>query len=79
MWACLQGLEHRHGRADAIDARNVAGCRDDTATPSPNDHRPVGQIRILALLDGGEERVAIDMGDTEIVPLAMMQSTGRPA
>jgi hypothetical protein len=31
----LQGLEHRHGRADALDAGDVAAGRDDAAGPPP--------------------------------------------
>ena len=56
-----QRLEHRHRRAHAIGARDVAGGRHHAALAAADDHRPVGQLRIVALLDGGVERVAVDM------------------
>src|SRR6185295_14903745 len=56
-----QGLEHRHRRAHPIGARDVAGGRYHAALAAADDHGPVGQLRIVALFDGGVERVAIDM------------------
>ena len=56
-----------------IGAGDVAGGRDDAALAAADDHRLVAQGRIVALLDGGEEGVAIDMGDGERVALGVAQ------
>ncbi len=56
-----QGLEHRHRRAHAIGPRDVAGGRHHAALAAADNHRLVGEFRIVALLDGGVERVAVDM------------------
>ena len=56
-------LEHRHRRAHAEGARDVAGGQHDAALAAADDHRLVGERGIVALLDGGVEGVAIDMGD----------------
>ena len=58
-----QRLEHRHRRAHAEGAGDVAGRRDHAALAAADDDRPVGDLRIVALFDGGVERVAIDMGE----------------
>ena len=62
----LQRLEHRHGRAHALDAGDVAGGRDDAALAAADDHRLVGQLRIVALLDRRIEGVAVDMGESSL-------------
>ena len=59
----VERLVHRHGRADAVDAGDVAAGRDDAAFSPADDHRLVGKARVVALLDRGVEGVAIDMGD----------------
>ena len=56
-----QRLEHRHRRAHPIGAGDVAGRRHHAALAAADDHRAVGDLRIVALLDGGVERVAVDM------------------
>ena len=63
--AGLQRLEHRHGRMDAVSARDVAGRRNHAALSAADDHRFVGKARIVALLDRGVEGVAIDVRDGE--------------
>ena len=63
----LARLEHRHGRADAEGARHVAAGRDDAALAAADDHRLVGERRVVALLDRGVEGVAIDMRDRQRV------------
>ena len=40
-----QRLEHRHRRAHAEGARDVAGGRDDAALAAADDHRLVGEAR----------------------------------
>ena len=67
--AGFERLEHRHGGAHAVGARHVAGGRHDAALAAADDHRLVGEARVVPLLDGGEERVAIHMGDGEAVAL----------
>jgi hypothetical protein len=60
MRAERQRLEHRHRRAHAEGARDVAGGRHHAALAAADDDRLVGELGIVALLDGGVERVAID-------------------
>ena len=76
MRAQRQRLEHRHRRAHAVSPRDVAGGRHYAALAAANDHRLVGQIRIVALLDGGVERVAVDVGDGELRQLAVADEAG---
>ena len=65
MRAQRQRLEHRHRRAHAIGARDVAGGRHHAALAAADDHGLVGDLGIVALLDGGVERVAVDMRERE--------------
>ena len=60
-----QRLEHRHRRAHAIGARDVAGGRHHAALAAADDHGLVGELGIVALLDGGVERVAVDMRERQ--------------
>ena len=53
------GIAERTPKVRAI----VAGGRDHAALAAADDQRLVGERRIVALLDGGVERVAIDMRD----------------
>ena len=71
--AGLQRLEHRHGRAHALDAGDVAGGRDDAALAAADDHRLVLQLRIVALLDRRIEGVAVDMGEMQLAELGMVE------
>jgi len=61
----LQGLEHRHGGFHALDAGDVAGGGDDAAAAAADDDGLVREGRVVAFLDGGEEGVAIHVGDGE--------------
>ena len=61
----LQRLEHRHRRADAVGARDVAAGRDHAALAAADDQRLVGESWVVALLDRGVEGVAVDMGDRQ--------------
>ncbi len=64
--AQLQRLEHRHGRAGAELAGDVAGRRHHAASAGvADDDRLLGQLGPVALLDGGVEGVAVDVGDAE--------------
>ena len=56
-------LEHRHRRAHALDPGDVAGGGDHAAPAAADDHRPVAQARVVALLDRGVEGVAVEMRD----------------
>ena len=60
-----QRLEHRHRRAHAIGARDVAGRRHHAALAAADDDGLVGELGIVALFDGGVERVAVDMGQRQ--------------
>ena len=44
-----------------------------------NDDRLIAQFRPVALLDGGIERIAIEVGDRKIVKFRMPDDTYRPA
>ena len=59
----LEGLEHGHRRVHPLDPGDVTGRRDDTALSAAHDHRFVPQGGVIALLDAGIERIAVDMGD----------------
>ncbi len=72
-------LEHRHGRPAAIGPRDVAGGRDDASPPAADQHRLVGEGRVVALLDRGEEGVAVEMGDAEAEELAVPEDAARAA
>src|SRR5437868_5383450 len=70
----LQRLEHRHGRVHAEGASHIAGRDDNTASARmADDQRLAGELRPVALLDGGVEGIAIDVGDTEALDLHMRQ------
>ena len=63
--AAAERLRRAHRRADAEPARDVVRGRDDAAAlrVAADDERPRPERRILELLDGGEERVEIEMGE----------------
>ena len=65
MRAQRQRLEHRHRRAHPEGAGDVAGRRHHAALAAADDDGLVGDLRIVALLDGGVERVAIDVGERQ--------------
>jgi hypothetical protein len=66
--AQLQGLEHRHGRAGAAHAGDVAGGGHHAALAAADDHRLVAQGRVVALLHRGVEGVAVQVGDRQRGP-----------
>ncbi len=58
------GARRRHRRAHAERARLVRGCANDRALAAPrHDDRPSAQRWIVALLDGGVERIHVDVDD----------------
>src|SRR5262249_54657765 len=64
--AALQRLEHRHRRANAEAAGDVAGRHNHAAsTGVPDDQRLAGELRAVALFDRGVEGVAVDVGNAE--------------
>ena len=75
----VQRLEHRHRRAHAIGARDVAGRRHHAALAAADDDGLVGDIGVVALLDGGVERVAIDMGERQRGQGVVAHQPGRAA
>src|SRR6478609_1606227 len=56
----LAGLPSAHRGANAVRLRLVARSEYDAAT---DDHRPAAQRGVVALLDGGVERVEISVQD----------------
>src|SRR5438045_8893127 len=66
-----QRLEHWHRRADAEGAGDVTGCRDHAALAATDNDGLVGELRIVALLDCGVERVAVDVGQCQRGKLAV--------
>src|SRR5262249_58341998 len=65
--AALQRLEHRHRRANAEAAGDVAGRHNHAAsTGVPDDQRLAGELRAVALFDRGIEGVAVDVGNAEL-------------
>ena len=72
-------LEHRHRRAHAEGARDVAGGGHHAALAAADDQRLVGERRVVALLDRCVERVAIDMRDGERLQFGVAQDARRAA
>jgi hypothetical protein len=56
---------------NAVSAGHVARRGDDATLSSPDDDRLVGNIGIVALLDGCIERIAVDVRDRQAVKLGM--------
>ncbi|MNE54965.1 hypothetical protein D3C80_1497820 [compost metagenome] len=77
--AGLQRLEHRHGRADAVESSHIAGGGDDPAFAAADDHRPVAQFGPVALLDRGVEGVAVQVGDGQVAQFIMSDHPTRGA
>src|SRR5581483_1123219 len=75
--AAAQGFEHRHRRSHAVGPRHIAGGGDDAALAAADNHRFIGNRRVIAFLDGGVEGVAIDMRDGERPDLAVAQQARR--
>ena len=63
--AAAKRLGARHRRADPEAARLVVRRRDDSAAMriAADDQRHLLQIRLLQLLDGGEERIQVEVRD----------------
>src|SRR4029077_12220314 len=77
--ARLERLEHWHGRADAVEPRDVAAGEHDAAMSAADDHRPVEQLWMVSLLDRRIEGVAIDVGEGEFGELGVLDKTRRSA
>ena len=75
----FQGLEHRHGGADAVDSGEVAAGRDDAPGTPSDDDGLVAEGGVVALFDAGIKGVAVHVGDGEGFQLGVVQDTGRPA
>ena len=73
------GRSQRHRRADAEGARLVGRRADHAAigrAATADDDRPAAQLRAIALLDGGEEGVEIDVQDGRAWTSASASSRG---
>ena len=77
--AGLERLEHGHGGAHAVGPGDIAAGGDHAPVAPADDHGAVAQLRPVALLDGGVEGVAVEMGDGEAVKLRVAQDARRPA
>ena len=77
--AGLERLEHGHGGAHAIGAGDVAAGGDHAPVAATDDHRAVAEFRPVALLDGGVEGVAVEVGDGKAVKLGVAQHARRSA
>ena len=75
----FQGLEHRHGRADALDPGEVAAGRDHPPCAAADDDGLVADAWIVALFDGGIEGVAVHVGDGKPGQFRVRNDAGRPA
>src|SRR4029079_5981384 len=63
------GGPERHRRMDAEDPRLVARGADNAAlvwAATTHDHGLAAKLRPIALLDGGEERVEVDVKDRPV-------------
>lgn len=49
-----------------MNAGDVASGRNDTAFAAANDHRLVGKLRIVTLLDRRVEGIAVDMCERQL-------------
>ena len=67
----FERLEHGLRAVDAVEAGDVAGGADDAAGAAADDHRQAREFRAVALLDAGEEGVAVDVGDGEVEQVGM--------
>mgnify|MGYP006184884147 CR=1 FL=1 len=61
--ACLQRLEHRHGRAHPVDAGDVAAGGDHATLAAADDNGFGGEFGAVAFFHAGIEGVAIHMRD----------------
>ena len=77
--AAAQRLGARHRRADPEAARDVVRGRDDAAAVrvAADDERHAAELRALQLLDGGEERVQVEVGDDHAVRVRVHGMAGR--
>ena len=75
----IECLEHRHRRAHAVGARDITGRRYHAAFAAADDDRLVSDVRVIALLHGGIERVAIDMGERQRCECPMPDEARRAA
>ncbi len=73
------GFEHRHCRTNAVSAGHVARRGDDAALAATDDDGFVGNVGIVALLDGRIERIAVDVRDRQAVKLGMAGQPRRTA
>ena len=76
--AARPGLAGRHRRADAVLARLVGRGRHHAPAADAADHdRLAAQRRLVALLDGGEEGVEVEVQDGRVGPHAAQRTAPR--
>jgi hypothetical protein len=54
-----------------VNARDIATRRHNASSPAANDDRPIVQLWVIAFLDGGIKRIAIEMGDAQLGKLGV--------
>ena len=75
MWAQAVRLEHGHRRSHAKRACHVTGSEHDTAGAAADDYGLVRERWVIAFLDRGIERIAVDMGHAQRIDLGMAQQS----
>ena len=75
----LQGLEHRHRGADAVDSGEVAAGRDDAPGAAADDDGLIPQGGVIPLFNAGIKGVAVHVGDGEGFELGVGKQTGAAA
>ena len=61
-----------------LDARDIAGGRDDTALATADNDGTIAQAGIVALFHAGVKRVAVHMSDRQVVNFAVKYQRGDP-
>ncbi|MCY1250855.1 hypothetical protein D9M72_645370 [compost metagenome] len=56
-----------------MDAGDVAGGGDHAALAAADNNRLVGKLRVVTFFDGRVKRIAIDMGQRQVVEFRMPQ------
>jgi hypothetical protein len=77
--AGVERLEHRHRRAHPVNARDVAAGRDHAALAAADDHRFVGELRIVALFHRCVEGITVHVRQCQFIDLRMPDEPGAAA
>lgn len=75
----FEGLKHRHGRADAGDAGDVAAGRNHAPCAAADDDRAGGEGGVVAFFDARIKGVTVDVGDGKGEKLGVGKHAGATA